>query len=743
LLGVLLQTSGWLPRAPLTGLLVLLPVAQACLWRRAGTARRGSRARTAAALLQRLYQLSLGLLLVGSLVHGWNGRALACEGWLTPLGLSAGVLPADDSPTEVHIAPTGERQYTVSLRGAFTLDWQARDTFERWMLILFLRRLHRPGDERPWLTQPRLAEAFDTSQTEVSRWERAVQQHGWHLLSDRFRHQVNSLLPQPELSRAILKVWAPAFWLSAWQVRERLIQLGLVANRAALHLEALHALAKHTGFAQVRDLLLERFDLQAGRLLAKDHWWLAELLALNERLLGQLERGERLTPQALVEIEPLRLKTPEKPADSACPPLAAALRPTLGDRPPLTATTCVRCVYCGSDQVAPKSKQARERRVIDEFGETHSLQVVRYYCHNPACAYQTFTHLPAGVWSHSPYPLRVRLLAVQVYEGLLATYRRSARVLGVSAATVYGWLADLSPAALHLAAYLGVVRTSGVIGLDDKWVKVCSPSAVRPHGRRPRAVWRYAYFAVDAYTYDLLALELYPEHNDEAVRRLLLELKAQGLRPRVVVSDLDPAYGRVLPHVFPAAVHHECIFHAVQNALDQLTRVYGRNYLEQVPTTAPLHEAVTQLFRAQTQKTVRQRFADLLALRPTYVAQTPEVACVFDSLERHFPKLVNAIEHPLIPRTNNTTELVIRRFDQHYQTMCGFDSVDSARVYLRLFQLTYRLTPFVDDNPTAIAGKCPLELAGYDLQALPIADFFLNLKLPALVPSAPEAVPMA
>jgi hypothetical protein len=51
----------------------------------------------------------------------------------------------------------------------------------------------------------------------------------------------------------------------------------------------------------------------------------------------------------------------------------------------------------------------------------------------------------------------------------------------------------------------------------------------------------------------------------------------------------------------------------------------------------------------------------------TYVTQHPEIATIFDSVERHFPKLVNAIESVDIPRTNNATELVIRRFDQHYQ----------------------------------------------------------------------------
>ena len=93
---------------------------------------------------------------------------------------------------------------------------------------------------------------------------------------------------------------------------------------------------------------------------------------------------------------------------------------------------------------------------------------------------------------------------------------------------------------------------------------------------------------------------------------------------------------------------------------------------------------------------------------------------------------------PTFPRTNNATELVIRRFDQHYQSMCGLDSFESAQMYLRLFELVYRLTPFMDDNPGAKAGQCPLELAGYDLKALPIADFFINLKLPALtIPAQP------
>ena len=734
LLAALLYVSGWVQRLPLSAWLLLIPAAQ-LLARGSLSAAPAAEPRLplqACARLQRLYQLVLLCLLFSSALqllvslHAWPLATL----WL---------LQRDEHAIEIE--RLADSSYQVRLRGTFSLAWQPRDSFERWLLMLFLRRLQRPDGTRPCLSQVQLADAFQTTAPEVSRWESQVRQHGWHVLSDRFRHQLRTLLPDAELSQSILNVWVPAFWLSAWDVRERLITLGLIANRDALAVEALHRLARHTGFAQVRDLLLARFNLQAAQLIAKEHWWLQELLALNERLLQQLARGERLSPQQLTELEPLRLQTLAK--QDASVPLRAALHTALFDPPATTPTEPLRCTYCDSPDVSRKSAQPRLKRIIDPSGVERWIEVLRYDCHNSACAFQTFTHFPAGVLPHSAYPVALRLQALELYVNLLSTYRRSARGLGLKASTLYQWLVALSPAALQLAAYLGVVRTSGVVGLDDKWIKVCSPAAVPKHGTQPRAVWRYAYFAVDVYSLDLLALELYPEHNDQAVRLLLLELKARGIQPRVIVSDLDPAYGRIVPEVFPSAIQHECIFHALQNAQRQLTQVYGKHYRETMPAAASLQAHVVNLFRARTQKTVRQRFAALLALRASYVSATPQVACVFDSLETHFPKLVNAIESPDIPRTNNTTELVIRRFDQHYQGMCGFDSLETARIYLRLFALVYRLTPFADDNPNALTrGRSPLALAGYDLTALPLAHFFSQRHLPAASLQAPELVPV-
>jgi hypothetical protein len=79
------------------------------------------------------------------------------------------------------------------------------------------------------------------------------------------------------------------------------------------------------------------------------------------------------------------------------------------------------------------------------------------------------------------------------------------------------------------------------------------------------------------------------------------------------------------------------------------------------------------------------------------------------------------IESWRIPLTNNATELVNRRFDQHYQNFCGFQTIETAQRYLAIFERTYRLTPFTADAQPRVRGKCLLELAGYDVSAIPLA----------------------
>ena len=175
--------------------------------------------------------------------------------------------------------------------------------------------------------------------------------------------------------------------------------------------------------------------------------------------------------------------------------------------------------------------------------------------------------------------------------------------------------------------------------------------------------------------------------------------------------------------------------HALQDAHKHIKEVYGTDYVE------TLREEIDHIFDARTQRTARRRYEQVLAQRETLVAQTPEAKAIFEFLERHWPKLVNAIESRIIPTTNNATEEVIRIFTQHYRrcptgckTFCGFKNIETARLYLGVFEKVYRFTPFSNDAQKRIRGKCPLELAGYEVLKLPMAQLFRGLALqwPAL-----------
>ena len=173
----------------------------------------------------------------------------------------------------------------------------------------------------------------------------------------------------------------------------------------------------------------------------------------------------------------------------------------------------------------------------------------------------------------------------------------------------------------------------------------------------------YVYVAVDVYTYDLLHIAIYAHNTKAAARTFLLALKAKGYRPHVIVTDLRIDYGSVIAETVPKATHHECIFHALQWYSKQLKDVYGSDYARTHPLAVQLKKDIQHIFQAKTKRTAQKRYEQVIALRSAYVQQTPDAAAIFDSLEHHWPKLINSIESSIIPSTNNAAEMVIGRFD--------------------------------------------------------------------------------
>jgi len=740
LMTVLLLQSGWPQRQPRSWALLSLPLAEAlfCVlplyWPRALKVRaypqlvRGT---------HHLYRLALMALV---------SAVLAPQGGVGGLWMMGGCIKmADGAWARGEVME--DDTWRLEMKGHFVLTWKPRNFFEERILLVLMRRW-RTSQSTPghsFLRQEWLAEWFGTHQELISRWQGYVREGGLQKLNG--EHDV--WVVTPETGQAILEIWAPNFWLSASQVRERLLAEGHITSAEDISLTSIRRVAQDTGFAEVRRLLGRMFKFTPDGPQWRDKVLLDRLFELNEVLMAQLQAGEGLTPQLTLEAEALKeaVGAPITPLKKRLP-LAYRLQRAIFGQWQEMDDGQVLCPHCGSSLIARKENTPRSKKYRDpETGQWRQVEGYRCYCLDPSCSFDTFTDYPGGVRLYSEWTVDTVLWGVMVYMHLRTTYRRAADVVGVSHVTLWRWCMMVGEQVLPIATLFGMVRSSGVIGCDEKWVLV--PKNDKPEGKRKR--WMYIYLAVDVFTYDLLHLDIYPHNGKAEALAFLQALKAKGYTPHTIVTDMNQDYSEPIRAVFPKAMHHECVFHALQWAQRLVKEVYGNDYAQTHPEAVVLKEKICRIFKAKSRKTVNKRYREVMALKEKYVIQMPDAQRIFDFLENHFPKLVNAVENPLAPLTNNTVELVIRRFDQHYQNMCGFDSIETARKYLNLFELSYRFTPFVRDNKKdrqrppdqRIGGKCPLELAGYDISQLPIARILRGQLLGWSPQTLKELVPNA
>lgn len=675
-------------------------------------------------------------------------RVLAGMGLLSEEVIWQAESEGEEAPTfwiAVKQVPEGWQVWFGTL---FYLLVPEKDVFALRQTILFLRRLEgaspRRGSRatregrRPLLAQQLLARVFGVNQPEISRWERYEQEQDWANLLSLHSSEVLTT----EVQQQIIEVCARFPWWTRKRIYDHLRQGGLQVTH-----QQVRQVMQDSGWDLLRETMKRFFVVSMECIRPRDESLVGELLRMVQSLVVQLESGEGLTPQIQLEIASLQRAGQElgltPPTAPPAVPWAQKVMWVLFAAQTTVEEDVIRCTYCGSRDVRPKGHKGRPKRYLDEQRQWQTVEVYRYRCRNPSCRYGSFTHLPLGLLPYSPYPLHMRTAALQMYAWGRSSYRRTAQAFGIHAGRVYLWVSAFGRELLPVAALFGVVRCSGVVGIDEKWVQV-PDKGPRGSGRskipKPRR-WMYVYVAIDVYTYDLLHIALYERNSAHSTRAFLLALKAKGYQPKVIVTDLRSEYGPAIAEVFDRARHHECIFHALQWAHRQLKDTYGADYAKIRPDVVQLKERIDAIFQAKTRRTAEKRYHKVMAVREQYVAQTPAVDSVFGSLERHWPTLANGIESTIIPRTNNATELVIRRFDQHYQNFCGFDSLASARLFLAVFEKVYRFTPFTPDAQPRVRNKCPLELAGYDVASLPMAQICKGWALDGAVSLSRETVP--
>jgi transposase-like protein len=729
LLCVLLDVSGVRAAAPWAEWLACLPILDGFL-NSGACLSRGSRGyQHVRQGVRWAYRVSVWSLCVLTVTRGVR----------TPWGASllgiVEVCERDDSRVELEQWRTdeGEVTYRVRLHGEFVLESTAQDPATQRLFMLFLRQLRTPGRESsPWsiVRQEALARVFEVKQEHISRWQGYLRDRRWGaLLSE---HESGWL--SEDRCRDVVAVWAPNIWQTASEVHTRLQAQGM-----RIGLRAVEEAGRRSGLREVRRHVKQQYVQTAGGVQPRDEYIVRQLFRLVEQLEARL-RGQAPWQEEYVDVTALRQLagraadvTHEKPWSQLF-----QLGHWLMNTGPEMREEVVRCPHCHSTQVARKSRTPRVKAYLDAQGQSQTVAVYRYYCKNATCPHRTFTDLPTGLMLHSVWSVDARRTALELYMGLGSSYRRVAGALHVAPATVYHWLVQFGCEPLCVAALFGMVRSSGVVGIDEKYVQI--PKSDKPQSKMRK--WMYVYVAVDMHTLDLLHIDVFPYLGSASAQTFLLALRAKGYHPQVIVTDLCGDYAAPLATVFPQATHHECLFHALQAWHRHFREALGNDYERTAPEMFALRKALDHVFDAQTRRTVEKRYTQWQHDCAPWLAADPRLQPLVDSVARHFPLLVNAYERPLIPLTNNATERLIGRFDQHYQNFAGFDSLETARVYLHLFELTYRFTPFGPEVQTHLRGRCPLELAGYDLSHVPLARYLREHSTAPIPPSPAELVPI-
>jgi len=277
--------------------------------------------------------------------------------------------------------------------------------------------------------------------------------------------------------------------------------------------------------------------------------------------------------------------------------------------------------------------------------------------------------------------------------------RTAGDFLGKSPSKICRTIHELGAFEEEISLELGINKEIRTIGIDEKWIKC----------KGTENEWSYLFMAVDAASGDLLYLRVFESRSDLTIKIFLMELKKRGYNPDFIVTDLLEGYNRVIPIVFGKRVKHiHCLIHFQMNLKKHFKDIYSLKFRETNEPANKLYIKMKNIFRCKSPKTARKRYFSVMELRNDY----PEAEKLFLYLQKHFRNMMYPLEYEDVPRTNNCTERVIKRFARQIKNCGGFESIQSAELFFKSFQIVYRLTPFRKDNKNKDKrGKTPVEVS--------------------------------
>ncbi|MDI6704601.1 MAG: transposase [bacterium] len=177
--------------------------------------------------------------------------------------------------------------------------------------------------------------------------------------------------------------------------------------------------------------------------------------------------------------------------------------------------------------------------------------------------------------------------------------------------------------------------------------------------------WAYVFIAVDAVINDIMHMSLKLSNSYEACKSFLLELKAKGYSTfRSITTDGLTGWARAIADEFSKAKHHLCVRHGIKDFKDLLNDIYR-----------------SQGRDYRKSKTAKRLLKEIVGI------------------------------------LNCKRKETSRKRYNHLM----------SRLFVRLFELGYRLKPLNQESMNRVKLKTPLEIAGYKVEYKDVEDYLLKV----------------
>ena len=303
------------------------------------------------------------------------------------------------------------------------------------------------------------------------------------------------------------------------------------------------------------------------------------------------------------------------------------------------------------------------------------------------------------------YGFDVKCEAAELYYDTRGSYRRVMNALhrrmGVkpSHVQIFRWMDELGENCKDAAQVARELHPhwSRCLGLDSKVLKISG-------------LERYLLLASDLGTQDAVNFALVERENYDVFSTFLRQIRREiRYAPRIIVTDLDPAWFKAIRHVYPSVPIQGCVVH-MERIVDRLMPKRNRTMKQE-----ELKNLIRRFLYASSLVEAHQILREIKNRRDEWTDDGSMQA--INSIIAHRKVLMTHLKVPDSFRDNNITESIIDKVEMKLKMIRGFKKMDCARNSLKLAIMHYRFSPFLSSR-NGNNGKSPLMLASVNTTAI-------------------------